>query len=293
MVARFIYIADTHLGARPMGYQMQQGHPERIAEILQALEGFIGETGGIDFVLHGGDMVDAATEANIRSAADTFQLSVPVYLCLGNHDLTDERSLGMWQSLAPTFFPGGRPEFTIQAGPGAVHVVPNHWEAERPYFWGDRQDAQFSPDQLDWLRRAGAAATESVTVVATHCPALGLPPEQTGFDEAYHSPPPGFRESLVQPALDGRERGGAGPLVVLGAHNHMNMHVELEGADYVTASSLSEVPFECKLFEVSAGQVTMSTHSLGARLDFESQYDYDRTYVQGRPIDRAFSRATA
>lgn len=285
-MARFAYIADTHLGADLMGYQMQEGHPERLPEILDALQGFIDETGGVDFVLHGGDMVDAGVEAHIRRAVEVFRLSVPVYLCLGNHDVTDERSLEMWLELAPGFFPGGRPEFTVRAGGCAVHVVPNHWEEDRPYFWGSRQDPRFRADQVAWLTGAVAASRSDVTFVATHSPALGLPPEQTGFDEPHHAPPPTFHAALAQQA-----RGNDHLVCVLGAHNHMNMRVQSGGVEYVTVSSLSEVPFECKLFDVGTDALTMSTHSLGERLSFGGRYDFERTWVQGRPVDRGFERA--
>ena len=36
-MTRFLYIADTHLGAAPMGYRQQPGYPERLGEIVRAL----------------------------------------------------------------------------------------------------------------------------------------------------------------------------------------------------------------------------------------------------------------
>lgn len=286
-MARFIYIADTHLGADPMGYQMQEGHPEQLPVIVRALQDLIDAIGGIDFVLHGGDMIDAASEAAISQAAEVFQVSVPTFLCLGNHDLTHERSLEMWLRLASGFFPDGQPEYTVHVDSCAVHVAPNHWEAERPYYWGTRQEAHFRPEQIHWLSRSLAATRESVSFVATHSPGRGLPVEQTGLDESHHAPPTAF-----QAELSSLVAGHPHLACVLGAHSHMNMRVQDGGVQYVTVSSLSEVPFECKLFEVDAGTVTLSTHTLAVCLDFAPRYDFDRTYVQGRPCDRAFiSRA--
>ena len=62
--------------------------------MLECLDKWIQSHPGIDFVLHGGDMVDLATVENIRAARDLFSLSVPVYLCLGNHDMTDAARAG-------------------------------------------------------------------------------------------------------------------------------------------------------------------------------------------------------
>jgi len=77
---------------------------------------------------------------------------------------------------------------------------------------------------------------------------------------------------------------------VLGAHSHVNMSVETDGVQYVTASSLVESPFEFKLFEVGEGGLAMTTVSLFGRMGFDAVYDFDRTFVQGRERDRAFSR---
>lgn len=80
---------------------------------------------------------------------------------------------------------------------------------------------------------------------------------------------------------------------VLGAHNHQNMCVTLEGIEYVTASSLIETPFEFKRFEVCPERISMSTISLNDALDFDSTYDTARSYVQGREIDRSFIHEVA
>jgi len=53
---------------------------------------------GIDFILHGGDMIDSTTEDHIVAATNAFDLAVPVYLCLGNHDLTTPDAAEQYQS---------------------------------------------------------------------------------------------------------------------------------------------------------------------------------------------------
>ena len=76
-MTRFLYIADTHLGADPMGYQQQRGYPQRLPEILSALCARLDAIHGIDFILHGGDMVDSTTEGHVAAAAKSFDLPVP------------------------------------------------------------------------------------------------------------------------------------------------------------------------------------------------------------------------
>ena len=119
-MARFVLIADSHLGADPMGYQMQPAYPERLDEIVAALDAWIRRRGDVDFVLHAGDVVDAATDANIRRATDLFALSVPVAVCLGNHDLTETDAIERWRALAPNLFgeavggSGDRPIYIVR-----------------------------------------------------------------------------------------------------------------------------------------------------------------------------------
>ena len=187
-MTRFIYIADTHLGTTRMAYQQQQGYPEKLKSILSELDAWIRKDGEVDFVLHGGDMINSATEANIREARDVFRLSVPVYLCLGNHDLTAPDAVDMWLAEAPEFFPGKSPDYFLQFGSGFVHVIPNQW-CEIPYYWSDKQEPYFLPHQIVSMDEILKKYPNAVHILATHSPVFGIPVEQTGFDDLLHSPP--------------------------------------------------------------------------------------------------------
>ena len=133
-MTRFVYLADTHIGAMPMGFQMQSGYPERIAEIVSALRDWIIDDGHIDFVLHGGDMVDSCSDTNIERAADVFNLPVPVYLCLGNHDLTRPGAVETWMRLAPCFFPEGRAGYSLES---------DDYLFDKAFVQGRQEDRQF------------------------------------------------------------------------------------------------------------------------------------------------------
>ncbi len=282
-MARFVYIADTHFGANPMGFQQQKGYPEKLPEIVALLDAWIQGEGNIEFILHGGDMVDNAAEDNIRLARQLFSLSVPVYLCLGNHDLDEPDALDTWTALAGEFFPNHAPNFSIHCGDFFVYVMPNQW-GRTPYRWHrEEQRPHFLPDQLDVASETLAKHPDEVHILATHSPVMAVPTGQTGFDEPYHDP----GESFSGVAIDLVRRC---PQIrcVLAGHNHINTHVEKDGVHFVTAGGFVETPFEFKVVEVEAGVLKMSTVGLAKNAGFETEYDCDKMYVQGRPKDQGF-----
>jgi len=283
-MTRFLYLADTHLGAAPMGYQQQPGFPERLAELVAALRRYIEGSDAIDFVLHGGDLVDQATDASIVAAADVFALPVPMYLCLGNHDLTRDAAVSRWLALAPRFFGAGTgADYSVVTDDVAIHVVPTQWE-EQPYRWSGPQREQLTDGQECFLETALRRTFDRSQIVLTHSPVLGLPPAQTGFPEPYHAPGAGFARTML--GLAARHPSVA---CVLGAHTHMNQCVREGRTAFVTASAFVEAPFEIKRFEATATTLTMETVRLGERIDWTPALNPDHPHVQGRPADRAFT----
>lgn len=279
-MTRFIFLADTHLGANPMGYTQQPGYPERIGELIPALESLVRDVGGVDVILHGGDMVDTASARAISDAAALFPAALPVRLCLGNHDLSCDGALDLWMRHGARFFPGGEPDYTIAAPGCAVHVLTTHWSAT-PFLWKDTLDEHFLHGQLDWLDEQVRRCGNDVQMLVTHSPARGVPPDQTGLAEPLHPPTPAF-----QGTIDAILRRHPQIRCVLGAHTHMNMNAVSGSIHRVTVSSFVETPFECKLFEVEQGKVSMTTVSLAGRLSFKAEYDAAKHYVQGREQDR-------
>ncbi|MCK5843804.1 MAG: metallophosphoesterase [Victivallales bacterium] len=281
-MSSFIYIADTHIGAGAAGYKQQPAFRSRMPEIIDALSDWMRKNGPVDFVLHGGDIIDETSEESIISAVELFgRLPAPTRLCLGNHDLTSLNASEEWLRLGANFFNDGSPVFTISQDDLAVHIVPTHW-CEIPYHWNIAvQDARFSEDQLEKLETELSRNSEKIQVLATHNPVFGLPVEQTGFDKPHHAP----NEAFTNTVLSILERHQTIKLV-LGAHNHMNMRVERGGANFATASSLTETPFEFKHILAADGKLEMRTISLAEKLGFKAEYNFDKTFVQGRSIDR-------
>ena len=279
-MTRFIYIADSHFGAAPMEYQMQPGFPEQLTEIVGALREWMLADGRIDFVLHGGDMIDVTTEETIRQAAELFDLPTPVHLCLGNHDATELDAAGRWLALAPQFF-GGSPTYSMESGDCLVHVLPTHW-SEIDHYWEEALTPQLRPEQIEQAVRAAGRRPDAFQVLLTHSPMLGVPAERTGLEYDFHGPP----ETFVEQLADLIDRCGI--RLVLGAHSHVNMRDQYGQAEVLTVSSLAETPFEFKLIEIEGASMHVQTISLADRLSFQADTDPASAWVHGRPEDREF-----
>jgi len=288
---KFVFISDTHVGANPVGFQQQKAYPEKLSEILEALNQWIIEEKDIDFVLHGGDMVDVGTTGNILMARQLFKLSVPVYLCLGNHDLNRPEALKRWLTHAPEFFPDGEPTFTVKNGPVCIHVIPTQWD-ETPYNWTDIQDPHFLKKQLTEVKKNAPVGEKEVHFLCTHSCVLGVPAEQTGFSHEFHHSGEAFEREVFEII-----RLNPSIRCVISGHNHINTNVLKDNIHFVTASSFAEIPFEAKVFDVSETTISMETltllprltlHPHLSRLGFNGEYDFNKTFVQGRDKDRSF-----
>lgn len=283
-MSKFLYLADSHCGANPQLYQKQRAYTERLPEIVCALKECVAVE-NIDFVLHGGDLIDATSDHAIQAATKLFRFEVPMLLCLGNHDLTTPDALQKWLLLAPQLFPNGRPEYSVTTDDCVIHVIPNHW-CDAPYYWKEEQRPHFRPQQMAFLESALADDTGRPHILLTHAPTFGLPPQQTGLSAPLHASAPEYAPLMMElvsryPHLR----------CVLGAHSHLNMCVRCDDTYFITTSALVETPFECKIFEVAPGRIAMRTVTLGSWMPSGlGAYDFDKTFVQGRAVDRAFER---
>ena len=75
---------------------------------------------------------------------------------------------------------------------------------------------------------------------------------------------------------------------VFHGHTHLNAHVKEKNVHFISASAFSESPFEFKVIEVTPSFITMKTYSLMDKVDFKVEYNFNKTFVQGRSIDRGF-----
>lgn len=283
-MTRFIYLTDTHVGANPIGFHQQPAYPEHAAEVAAALAKEA-EKLNVDFIIHGGDLIDSCSKETIQSAYQLFDLSVPVYLCLGNHDLDHPDALRHWLNDAPRLFPGGRPEFELVTEECRIHVVPNHWEEGLSYHWDKLQLPYFSEDQWAWLEEGLQREPDKIHLLITHSPVFGMSREQSGLDRIIHDVPADFQRSLV-----GLARRYPNLKAVFSGHNHLHTLTHASETAFVTTSSLVETPFEFKVIEVTKTSVAMTTHSLGLKTinGQPPQYNVKKAYAQGRSQDRQF-----
>ncbi|KKR04422.1 MAG: hypothetical protein UT30_C0008G0044 [Candidatus Uhrbacteria bacterium GW2011_GWF2_39_13] len=282
---KFIYLADTHIGGSDSeGYRQQPRYLLHISELMECLAGWIEKQKNIDFIIHGGDMVDSSSAENIDAALKFFrQLPCPVHIALGNHDLTSDDAVGYWLNKAPEYFSGNSVNFPFSHDEMDFYFLTCHW-GKKPYFWdpAEKQIPYFSASQLEALRKYGTVSKPLFLIV--HSPVLGLPCEQSGLKNPLHLPEGDFSMTMRKIADELSVKA------VLGAHNHMNMNVELDGVNYITVSAFTEAPFEFKLFEVTETKLSMKTISMAAEAGFKSDYNFDKTFVQGRLCDRFFER---
>ena len=281
---KFLFITDTHYGGPDNeGYRQQARYNCHAEELLDGLAQWIQQDGGVSFVLHGGDLVDRGTRGNISLGARLMKrLPCPVYLTLGNHDLTEDDSVAAWLEEAPQLFPGGRIDFTIVEDGVRLDALCANWGA-RPAFWNMKEP------QLPWFTKEQAARlTEGPQnlprIVVSHAPPCGLPSEQTGFDGDFHAPHEPFQRFVQDNSAELKL------LAWLGGHNHLTLHRTTGATHLVTAPAFSETPFEAKLFEYKQQEevLAMKTITFDDRLSFRSSYDFNKTFVQGRACDRMF-----
>lgn len=278
-MTRFIFMTDTHLGSGPDAFCQQPPYPERIKELLAEIRTRIPQM-GVDFILHGGDLVHRCTREIVREAVETFRFPVPFYLSLGNHDLNHDEALRIWLEEAPGFFAEPSPQYSFRSGACVVHVIPNHWEPGRPYYWSRSQQPFFTDDQLERLEADIIKYPGLVHILSIHNPIFGVFPEQTGLPSVIHDVPSAFRDTVL--AL---MRAYPDIKCVLSGHNHLNTLVRTKEGIFASASSFVETPFEYKLVEITENYIFLKTHNVSP-LPFEARYDGRRAYAQGRERDR-------
>ncbi len=151
-------------------------------------------------------MINRCSEEIIRSLPEVFRLSVPVYLCLGNHDLTHPDAWKHWLNAASNFFPAGKPYYSVRLEKCYLHIVPNQW-GNTPYYWKEEQDSRFLDEQLEEVGRTIRQNPGCTHLFCTHSNVIGVLSEQTGFDRPYNSPKE-FSQQQVFKFADMYPKGG-------------------------------------------------------------------------------------
>ena len=143
----------------------------------------------------------------------------------------------------------------------------------------EEQIPYFDPFQMAQLARESSGTR----IIVSHAPPCGMPGPQAGLENELHPPAGDFPETVKD--ISRRYR----PALFLGAHNHMNLLVHRGATWLATVSAYPETPFEFKVVEIGEdGILHMKTVGLASAVGFRSDYDFGKTYIQGRPCDRSF-----
>ena len=171
----FALFADTHLGAGRSEWMNVKMDEPSIAELGESLRRLRGE--GVSFAFIAGDMTDGGSRSQIESLAGTIRRAgLPVYGCIGNHEVFTAGSRTNLMALVPGLFPSGNTQYALDKPPLRFVVLDGSWWRDRA---GNALDAYDkikavsmtpAPAEIDWLRRTLAVDTRTPTLVMWHYP---------------------------------------------------------------------------------------------------------------------------
>lgn len=293
MTTRFLYITDTHWGARPNeGYAVQPRDPSKADALYQGLRQWLAQQDPpIDFVLHGGDVINDGTPEQIIDATQKLTaLGTRVMVCLGNHDLQQAGSMANWRKHHQGLLPDESGSFAVTFPDCHLYVLNHHWHSiDPPHFW-DQSKPQ-SPVLDDKQRsdfEAFAVNADRPIVLAIHAPVQGVVLTQEGKQVELHPPDPAWRQYILS-AID---RFDAIKLV-LTAHAHINTLGHEKQCVIAGTSAFSETPYEAKLVALDGKQITIQTLVFGDILKVAGDYRPEKAYAQGNDAQRNLSWAVS
>lgn len=284
MKIRFLYLTDTHLGGTEAGYTLQPRCWDRVGLLFDGLSTWL-RRHSVDFILHGGDVIDHGTACEIKMAVSCFsRLGVPTYLCLGNHDLAQRDSMDHWRSQHGGMLPDGADTFALEFGEFGLFVLGHHWyTTDPPHYWQeDKPQIPLLDDRQRCFLESFLATSDRPVIVATHSPLNAVPSVQTGMPQPFHSPDPEFVNIFRTLA-----RKFDMMKLILCGHNHANSVYDHGGFVTMTTASFTETPFDVRTITVCDEAVEVETISLAdlvSNLPVQYRAGYD--WVMGGSAQR-------
>lgn len=174
-VYTFAVFADTHLGeGRPEWMNVKMDEPA-IDELGSSLKRLRAE--GVAFAFIAGDMTDGGRPQQVAALARTIQSAgLPVYGCIGNHEVFSAGSRTNLTASLPDLFPAGKTQYVLDRPPLRFVVLDGTWWRDRDGNALDVYDrakavrVAASPEEVAWLRQTLAADTRTPTVALWHYP---------------------------------------------------------------------------------------------------------------------------
>ncbi len=171
----FALFADTHLGAgRPEWMNVKMDEPA-ISELGASLRQLHAES--VAFALIAGDMTDVGRSSEIESLAHAIRSAdLPVYGCIGNHEVFSAGSRETLMKVIPNLFPDNQTQYVLNKPPLRFLVMDGAW-------WHDREDNVLDvydsakavrmkprPADIEWLRQRLAEDVHTPTLLIWHFP---------------------------------------------------------------------------------------------------------------------------
>jgi hypothetical protein len=161
----------------------------------------------------------------------------------------------------------------------------NAWRSqggEPGFMWDGKQPApELVPSQLEQLERWLAASPDRPAILALHAPLYPIPPELTGSSAPSEVQP----EAYTKPLLDLLGRHPRVRLILAG-HTHCTCATTQDGGRvHLSATSITEVPYQFPIIEVGGESMQVSTHTLSPSAS-GPVFNPAKQWVTGRAFDR-------
>ena len=288
---KIAYFTDTHLGAAAEDWRQQPRWVGGVPTLTRRLRLWLDEH-DVEIVIHGGDVVHAATFPQVQLAAALMgALGRPVFVTLGNHDLTGRESFQQWQDMAAQQRWLTVVDAHLPLDECDVVTMNNRWATAEGtgMYWplGTRPYHEaIGEEQLQWLDAVLSSDAAKPAIVAVHAPIHPLPPELTGTEGLYKVPDAEYAAAM-QVVLDRHPR----VRLVLSGHCHVTFAQRRGGRVDLTTASLSEAPLQMRLIDVRDGAIDVTTHTLGPA-PAGLVVDEARGWTAGRAEDRTVKIGT-
>lgn len=283
---RIAYLTDSHLGATSHGFHQQPCWVGGMQELIQRLRNLLDEQ-QVELVMHGGDLVEEATDQQIQQAlADVDCLGRPVLMCLGNHDLCQPGAIDRWREAVAGF-----PQITLADAHLAfddvdLYALNNHWAADGQVelFWDPTPPFRHVPawgdGQLDWLDERLGKFHDRPAILMVHTQVDLIhgqaAPELDGYI------PPDYTDPL-NALLDKHPHCRLG----LFGHCHVTRAIGHSQRIHLTTGAFGELPFYVRLIDVRQRTISVQTVPLGEPPPGLS-IDQARRWVLGDKGDQQF-----
>lgn len=287
LLARFAVVSDLHIALphtvwdSPKRFHLVEVSIPAFEQILEHLEQI-----GIDFLLLPGDLVQHGERENHQWLVHRLeQLSFPVYVVPGNHDVVKYRGCDRTISLAEFrhlyqkfgYTHPNRSYYHHQILDG-IHLIglnSNGFDADgAPLYTG-----WIGPEQLNWLETQLNQLTDQLTLVMLHHNALEHLPHQSRS-------PMGQRYMVKNAsALTQRLKAAQIPIIFTG-HLHVQDVAQADQLYEVTTGSLVSYPHPYRICELTtadnAYRLDITSHRIEAVPDWPTLQTTSRQWMGDR-----------